>query len=60
MSNRKKNRICSKKYCTANKNGFCVALTDTNFKRECPFFRDKRTMSEQELIQYEKYAMHVG
>lgn len=55
---KKPNKSCAKKYCTANKNGLCIALTDTRMKRACPFYRDKRTMSEEELAAYEKFAMH--
>lgn len=30
-------------YCTSNKGGRCLILTDTHFSwKTCPFFRDKR------------------
>ena len=42
--------------CTANKKGRCIALTNTIFRynKPCPFFRDKTTMSEAEINEYEE------
>lgn len=27
--------------CISNKDGFCIALEDTKFKRQCPFYKRK-------------------
>ena len=40
--------------CARRESGLCAALYHTAFDRPCPFFRDKRTMSEKELKEYEK------
>lgn len=41
--------------CTAKKNGKCLALHNTDFgRKQCPFFRDKMTMTGAELDAYER------
>ena len=41
--------------CARRESGLCTALYLTLFDgKPCPFFRDKRTMSEKELKQYKK------
>lgn len=46
--------------CVSCKKGRCIALNDTLFKRkngekyDCPFYRDKRTMTSAELEEYER------
>lgn len=31
--------MCKKRDCFANRGGRCLALSDTKFKKECPFYR---------------------
>lgn len=35
---------CSQKRedCTSYRNGKCVILTDTEFKRDCPFYKERK------------------
>ena len=35
---------CSQKKedCTSYRNGKCVILTDTEFKRDCPFYKERK------------------
>ena len=47
--------------CTANNKGKCVCLYNTNFKTNvCPFYRDKRTMTEEQLHDYRKLFYYRG
>jgi hypothetical protein len=39
---------CSREDCFANRGGYCIALRDTNFKRECPFYKRKEKLNEQD------------
>ena len=40
-------------FCTAYKNGRCIALYNTHFmNKDCPFFRDTRGMTGAELLEY--------
>lgn len=39
---------CSQKRedCTSYRNGKCVILTDTEFKRDCPFYKERKRKDE--------------
>ena len=41
MSTKPKDITCKKKDCFANHKGICNILTDTHFKKECPFYKPK-------------------
>lgn len=48
-------------YCTAYKNGKCIALANTHFRnKDCPFFRDTTTMSPSELEQYNVFVENIA
>ena len=44
-------------YCTAYRDGKCIALHNTRFTdRPCPFFRDTTTMADFELEKYYSFV----
>lgn len=43
--NKIKDISCRKSHCFAYYKGACSILTDTHFKRECPFYKRKKAMS---------------
>lgn len=44
--------LCKQKLsdCCANKGGYCIALTDTEFNRPCPFYKKKGENNEHNRI----------
>lgn len=41
---------CDKTTCFAYANGGCRVLTDTRFKRGCPFFKDAEAKKAEDLL----------
>lgn len=40
---------CDKKNCFAYQDGRCIALASNRFKRECPFFKDKKEKEIEDI-----------
>jgi len=38
------------------KSGYCIALADTKFKKQCPFYKSKSDTSKGEMDCYHKEA----
>lgn len=41
-------RRCRREDCFANKDGKCLALSDTRFNGKCPFYRNDLKFEEQD------------
>lgn len=50
---------CQTKSCTANKKGLCIALSESFPEGDCPFFRDRKSMSRLERFEYERLADYI-
>lgn len=61
MSGRKKRYApkCERINCTANRNGMCIAL-DEAITEECPFFRDRKTLTGADRLEYERLADYIN
>lgn len=40
---------CNNSKCFAYDNGYCIALRDTDFEKECPFYKSKDEISVDEI-----------
>lgn len=49
MSNKPKDITCKKESCFANNRGICSILTDTHFKKDCPFYKPKKSKEYSKL-----------
>lgn len=48
------NSYCDRTDCFGNNNAYCVILTDTELKRECPFFKTRLQKYADEVRIMEK------
>lgn len=50
---------CKSYNCAANKKGLCIALDESFPAGDCPFFRDRRTMTPAERYDYDRLADYI-